>query len=108
MWAGRAYLLEEWEDVVPVPALGGIVKLGAANLGPVIVVKLVSAVEELAVDGGAASDSHSDGERGSAVVQRRDGQRLDIEARVAWSATRRFEDGLGVLDHSIFDNEGVS
>lgn len=68
----------------------------------------MSTVEELAVDGGTASDSHSDGERGSAVVQRRDGQRLDVEARVAWSATGRFEDGLGVFNHSILDNEGVS
>ena len=51
------YLLEKRKNAFPVPFVSMIIKLRAGNCLPCIVIAACSAVEELAVDSGASTDS---------------------------------------------------
>lgn len=99
------YLLERRIQVLPVPLGLAIIKLGAPEGRPSVVVVLGPAVKVLPVDSGASADRHAENDGGRAVVDALDGRRGDDEARRALAVLLGVVVPYGPLDLAILNNE---
>lgn len=102
---GASHLLEARSKVLPVPAVGSIVELGASELGPLVIVVLGATVQELTVDGGSSSDGHTENDGGGAVVDAGDGRRADDETAGTAAILCWVEVTDGALDLAVLNDE---
>lgn len=63
----QTHFLETRAKVLPVPAVSGIVELGASKPRPLVIVVFGSTIQKLTIDGGSPSNSHTKNDGGSTV-----------------------------------------